>query len=326
MASRSAFVRTEENVTIQNGDLRVTISPHLGGKIASIQWKGKELLQKPLAPALPRTRYMLFDQSDASGWDECLPSVAACTVQGPDGPANVPDHGDLWQVVWEIAHGTATSSRLRASCFSLPLRLERATTLDETSFGWSLRLDYNLSNAGTHPVPWSWAAHPLFAVEPGDHVELPASVSRLRVEGSAGRRLGTSGDMVAWPQARLANGSLADLRKVEPPNTGIGDKVFTGVLDASSGWCVLHRPSAGLRIRVRFEPEKTPYLGLWLCYGGWPEGSGTRQNCVAIEPSTAPVDSLAQTGAWSRVLAPGDSYAWQMTVDFELAERDHNHA
>jgi len=33
-----------------------------------------------------------------------------------------------------------------------------------------------------------------------------------------------------------------------------------------------------------------------------------------MEPATAPVDSLAETGPWSRVLAPGESYRWPMTV------------
>ena len=79
-----------ENVLIQIGDCAVTILPHLGGKISSILVKGNELLQVPLAPYGPRTRTMSFDQSDASGWDECLPSVAACTVVTAAGPGPMP--------------------------------------------------------------------------------------------------------------------------------------------------------------------------------------------------------------------------------------------
>jgi galactose mutarotase-like enzyme len=80
---------------------------------------------------------------------------------------------------------------------------------------------------------------------------------------------------------------------------------------------VLERPSAGVRIRVGFDAAATPYLGLWLCYGGWPERPGTKQACVAMEPSTAPVDSLAKSGPWSRVLAPGESFSWPMVVELE---------
>jgi galactose mutarotase-like enzyme len=60
-----------------------------------------------------------------------------------------------------------------------------------------------------------------------------------------------------------------------------------------------------------------PYLGLWICYGGWPDRAGTKQNCVAIEPTTAPVDSLAIAGPWSRTLAAGASYKWTLFTDFE---------
>ena len=90
----------KENVVMSAGDCCVTILPHLGGKIASILVGDRELLQSPLAPYAPRTRSMSFDAGDASGWDECLPSVAACTVKTEAGTGTIPDHGDLWRVEW----------------------------------------------------------------------------------------------------------------------------------------------------------------------------------------------------------------------------------
>jgi hypothetical protein len=36
-----------------------------------------------------------------------------------------------------------------------------------------------------------------------------------------------------------------------------------------------------------------------------------------MEPATAPVDSLAITGPWSRKLDPGQSDFWTMTVDLQ---------
>ena len=97
----------------------------------------------------------------------------------------------------------------------------------------------------------------------------------------------------------------------------IGDKLFTGPLAAGDNWCTLLRHSVGLRLRVEFDAEATPYLGLWLCYGGWPERPGPTQVCVAMEPSTAPCDSLAVTGPWSRTLAPGESFSWSMQLEIE---------
>jgi galactose mutarotase-like enzyme len=328
---RTSFAETE-NVLIRAGDCSVSLLPMFGGKIASIRVGDRELLQQPLAPIAPRTRTMAFDAGDASGWDECLPSVAACQVVTESGVAEIPDHGDLWRVEWEIQgignrdqgiknRPADSSMKLTGKCFSLPLELERRMDLLEVGNGWRLKSQYKLINTSSKTIPWSWSAHPLFAVEEGDRIVLPESIKSLRVEGSGGGRLGRTGDSVAWPMARLANGSTVDLRVAGGPKSRIGDKLFAGPLDGSENWCALERISAGVRLRVKFDAVATPYLGLWICYGGWPEGPGPKQMCVALEPATAPVDSLAMTGPWSRVLEPGDCFSWPMDVEIERIEK-----
>jgi len=308
-------------ILLEAGNCSVIVVPHLGGKIASICINGNELLQAPLSAYAPRTRTMPFEAGDASGWDECLPSVAGCTVKTPNGISAIPDHGDLWREEWtepqtmNEQQGTIT---LRGECFSLPLVLDRSLTLAETDTGWQLSLGYKLSNTGNYPAPWSWAAHPLFTVEEGDRIVLPYSITGLSLEGSTGNRLGRNGDQVNWPIATMPLGGDVDLSLVQPPESGIGEKLFAGPLATSENWCALERRQAGVRIRAEFDPRATPYLGLWICYGGWPERPGPKQACVALEPATAPVDSLAQSGFWSRILPPGVSYCWPMVVDFEL--------
>lgn len=321
MAESAISVAETENVLIRSGECAVTILPRFGGKIASIRIGELELLQQPLAPIAPRTRTMAFDEGDASGWDECLPSVSACAVKTEAGVAEIPDHGDLWRVEWQPMIREAHSVACRGECFSLPLRLERTLTLTERSSGWTLSLDYSVTNLSSERVPWSWAAHPLFAVEEGDRIVLPESITSLRLEGSGAGRLGKGGDSVAWPMARLADGSRVDLRLADAQDSGVGDKLFAGPLRGSEEWCALERLSVGLRIRVRFDAEATPYLGLWICYGGWPDKPGPKQVCVAMEPATAPVDSLAVTGEWSRVLEPGDCFSWPMEVEIGRIEK-----
>ena len=337
----------EENVVMTAGECVVTILPRYGGKISSIKVKGRELLQQPLGPIAPRTQTTGFDESDASGWDECLPSVAACEVEFAGAKVRVPDHGDLWRVQWELKD-EATELRdgkipvtLVGKCFSLPLELERTIALSETANGWRLSLDYRLTNVGDASAPWAWAAHPLFAVEPGDRIVLPESIRTLRLEGSGGGRLGKSGDTVSWPIAKLAAGGQAalsqseaalspseiDLSIVLPAHSGVGDKLFAEPLGdgmmfsekvgAADDWCELVRPGAGIRIRVSFNGALSPYLGLWLCYGGWPEREGPKQMCVALEPAKTPVDSLAIEGNWAWEIHPGERYEWPMLVDIE---------
>jgi galactose mutarotase-like enzyme len=331
VANLSTTETQSENVLIQLGECAVTVFPQFGGKIASIRIGDVELLQAPLAPVAPRSRAMGFEESDASGWDECFPSVAGCRVQTDRGVAEIPDHGDLWRVKWEeqgsaigrqgFTDGDHVSSTLVGRCFSVPLELERTLALTETNRGWLLKLQYKVRNTGQYPVPWSWAAHPLFVVEQGDRIVLPETIRRVRVEGSRGGRLGKYGDEVAWPIATLADAGSVDLSVAEAGDSGIGDKLFAGPLGAAENWCVLERRSVGLHIRVRFNSVATPYLGLWLCYGGWPEREGPKQVCAAIEPTTAPVDSLAVQGGWSRALAAGETFSWPMEVEIERIER-----
>jgi hypothetical protein len=331
MGSEITTAAKSENVLIRAGRFAVTVLPQFGGKIASLRIGERELLQTLLAPIKSRDYTMGFDDSDASGWDECLPSVAACVVETESGSVEIPDHGDLWRVAWQETgsrgQGAGSNKPADASvfligrCFSLPLELERSLKAIEAGESWRLTLQYKLINTSSKAVPWSWAAHPLFAVEAGDRIVLPDSIRSLRLEGSGGGRLGRGGDAVAWPVATLANGSTTDLSVAATPNSGTGDKLFAGPLKRTENWCELVRPSAGVRIRVTFDASATPYLGLWMCYGGWPEKPGPKQMCVAMEPSTAPVDSLAVTGPWSRALAPGESFSWTMEVEIEKIER-----
>jgi galactose mutarotase-like enzyme len=330
MEKVSTTIPKTENVLIRAGECAVTILPEFGGKIASIRVGEQELLQAPLTDVAPRTQTMPFDDADASGWDECLPSVSGCVVETAVGPVEVPDHGDLWRVEW-IRQGLGISEQglesgqasvtLVGKCFSLPLELERRLTLSELAGMWRLRLDYRLTNRGTYAVPWSWAAHPLFVVQEGDRIELPESIRSLRLEGSGCGRLGNGGETIAWPVAKLAVGGTADLSVAEGADSGIGDKLFAGPLSDAENWCALERRSAGVRITTRFDAQATPYLGLWICYGGWPEKAGPKQVCVAMEPATAPVDSLAVDGPWSRELAGGETFSWSMEIEIERSER-----
>ncbi len=310
----------EENVVITAGDCSVLVMPALGGKIASLRIGPHELLHAPLNPYRPRNRTMGFSEGDASGWDECLPSVAECSVTTKAGAATVPDHGDLWRIPWEVLESTQDSITLHAQCFSLPLQLTRSLILSETASGWKIRLLYSLVNLADYALPWAWTAHPLFACEEGDRIVLPSGVQTLRLEDSLGGRLGTYGDTVAWPMAKVAEGAVSgeawdDLSRTHGARSGRADKLFAGPMQ--EGWSRLERAAIGLRITVGFDPRITPYLGLWLCYGGWPEGHTPKQVCVALEPATAPVDSLAETGDWSRWLDPGVTVNWPMEVDIE---------
>jgi galactose mutarotase-like enzyme len=296
-----------ETIVLTTELLRVEVIPALGGNISSMRLLpgGEDLLQQPLRPYAERTRTMAFSEGEASGIDECIPTVSGCEV----GAKVFPDHGDFWRVPFRH-RPEGDSLLLEAEGFSLPLRFEKRLTLR----GDRLSMAYSLRNTGEVPAPFLWSAHPGFAVEAGDRIVLPPSVAEITVWYSGNSRLGHQGRAHSWPMTRDANGDHLDLSLAGGANDGVGDKLFAPA--PVEGWVALERHRLGRRIEVHFDPRKAPYVGLWLAYGGWPEGSGRRQHCVALEPCTAPVDSLAVAleRGWQRTLAPGESWQWDIEI------------
>lgn len=299
-------------VTLENEKLQVKILPELGGKIASILLKrqGAELLQQPLMPYAPRTRETLFEDTDASGIDECLPTVAPSHLITPDGLTAIPDHGDFWQIPFTcVQEGSAVT--LEADGSSLPLFFRRTITLEEHSILFS----YQVQNTSAHTVPYLWSAHPAFSVDPGDHISLPTSVREVTVEESNRLSLQHFEGRYKWPHALDNSGQSVDLSYILGPEYQIADKLFTP--SPSEGWAAIERLQIRQRIVMHFNPQQAPYLGMWLCFGGWPIGKPLQQQCVALEPCTAPFDSLSQAieRGYARELPAYGSDAWQISIE-----------
>lgn len=305
-----------ERVVLKNESLQVEIIPELGAKISSIKMlpSGAEILQQPLASYAERTRTMAFDESDASGFDDCLPTVSACKFETDAGRIAVPDHGDFWRIPWTSTQA-GPGLEMQATGFSLPLEFTKNLRLE----GNELAIHYTIRNVGDAPTEFSWSAHPLFVVDAGDRIVMPPSVTTVVVEGSAKNRLGASGKRYAWPNAKLDSGMAIDLSECGGIKDEVGDKLYAHA--PQEGWCALDRVKLKTRIEVRFNPQESPFLGLWLCYGGWPEGGANRQQCVALEPCMAPLDSLATASAkgYTRKLEAQQKYAWSVFVRIQPA-------
>lgn len=288
---------------LESADIRAELVPELGGKFISLCSKqtSTEWLLPPLRPYAAAKSSGGFEQWDGGGFDECLPTVAATET--------APDHGEVWRHAWheEPAQGSVL---LRTTALDGALGFERRAHVD----GASLVLDYAVKNRSAAAQSLLYCAHPLLRVEEGDRILLPAQVRDVKIEASAGNRLGRGGDRIAWPGT-----GNHDLSVVGPPDGLRADKLFAGPL--TKGWCALLRPSLDEGIELTFSNEVLPYLGLWICRAAWPDGGAVKQYTVAFEPASAPHDSLADAerdgSAWG--LAPGEERAW--TLRFRIGSR-----
>jgi galactose mutarotase-like enzyme len=281
---------------LESADIRVEVVPDRGGKFISLRSKrtSTEWLLPPLRPYAEARSSDGFEQWDGGGFDECLPTVAATTT--------APDHGEVWRRAWR-EEPSVGSLLLQTSALGGALTFERRAHLD----GASLVLDYAVQNRSNASHSLLYCAHPLLRVEEGDRILLPVEVRDVKIEASAGDRLGRRGDRIAWPTPKAGK----DLSVVGPPDGLQADKIFAGPL--TDGWCALVRTSLDEGIELTFSAEVLPYLGLWICRAAWPESGTAKQYTVAFEPTGAPHDSLADAerdgSAWR--LGPGDKREWK---------------
>jgi galactose mutarotase-like enzyme len=131
----------------------------------------------------------------------------------------------------------------------------------------------------------------------------------MLVHWSREDRLGEHGDSCDWP---LANGE--DLSIVGPPSSRTADKLFSGRL--KRGWCSLYHPKADESISFRFDPQKIPYIGLWMTIGGWQKPGEPGHFTVALEPCNGRPDSLEEAYARGECaeLKPKEVQTWWLRL------------
>lgn len=304
-----------QRITLDSGVVRAALLPELGGKMISLMRlaTGSEFLLPPPEPERGYRRPVhdaIFKDYDTSGFDECIATVSACAYPvGDFCGRQMPDHGELWYVPWqyEIA---SEEVHLSAHGSCLPYILRKWLRLRESA----VVIDYELCNLGKAAFRFLWSAHPLLKVEAGARILLPREISELFIGWSNGNRLGISGESCTFPVVRR-NRETDDLSFIKPPGKGTADKLFTPRLHA--GFCGLYRPELDESIVFRFDPEVVPYVGLWICQGGWPLSREIKHFTVALEPCNAPSDSLAEVIAMGAcpTLPPGGSIAWSVSIE-----------
>lgn len=303
-------------ITLQNDRLQVHILPEEGGRITSFLdvASSVEFLLQPSEPyRWPKSldQWDRFEKSACAGIDDCLPSVGACGPETPGGP--IPDHGDFWRLRWNVVSTSKSESvSMAATGYSRPLLFEKQLILHDSS----LEIRYRVRNMTDAPVPFLYALHPLFAIDPGDRIVLPPEVSTVRVESSRLGRLGVADSVIDWPKPDVASSAL-DLSRTEAITARTAEMLYTVRLRA--GCCGLYRAQSGQGIAVRFDTKQLPYLGLWLCYGGWPEDAALpRQYAVAFEPTVAPQGTLAAALKHDQAPAIAAHACFEFSIVLEL--------
>ncbi|MBD3917250.1 hypothetical protein H8B09_00670 [Paenibacillus sp. PR3] len=296
------------SVVLESELVRVELIPQLGAKIVSLSYKptGKEWLldagERELK--LKQADGLSFGQLDMSGWDECFPTIDACSIELEDAVVvSLPDHGEVWSLSWEASLG-ADSVCCSVNGAALPYELSRTISFADEGI---VRMDYRVVNLGEQSMPFLWVPHPQFAVEEPTQLELPTSTEdALCVFGELHHQ---TGERYRWDELSLISAAVS----------GDGHKYYAPS-KREEGWCRLLALGSGNWLRLEVDPQQVPYFGVWI-----DEGMFNDRNVITPEPSIGYYDSLARAveNGSAPFIAPGDAYEWSMKLQPGEMEPGH---
>ena len=258
-------------LTLENGELRVTVLPEKGADIVGLLHKPSGVdplfrapwgLQPPGAPPREGSDGHAFLENYEGGWQELFPNVNdPCEYGG----ATLPFHGEVATLPWECNFdGEALRCTVRSRL--TPFRLERSMRLD----GASLLLDETVTNDGEQAAHFVWGHHCVLGppfIEGGCRLRAPARALETIPEVWEETARLEPGQRSPWPRARLRDGAgEVDLSEVPGPEAGSHDDVY--LTDLDGGWAAVENPRLGLSFRLEWDPNVFRWIISWQPYGG----------------------------------------------------------
>lgn len=299
-----------DSVTLQNGQVAVTVLPAKGADIyalvdvatgTDLLFKAPWGLQPPGAAPREGSAGVPFLENYEGGWQELLPNTNdPCEHRGRE----LPFHGEVATVAWdwEAVDGAV---RFSVDCPVTPLRLERVMRLR----GDSLELSETVTNVGAGPEQFVWGHHcvlgaPLVAAGARMATSARTVVTIPEVWEETARL--APGRRSLWPFARLRGGGDVDLSEIPGPDHGSHDDVY--LTDLDGGWAEVVNDRLGLGFRLDWDASVFGWIISWQPFGGARAMPLAGAYGLGVEPWVSG-GNLAQAVAEGTALelAPGES-------------------
>lgn len=272
------------------GDWEVVVLPKDGARIARLAFRGQELLtDAPRGFRAPSRDYGKYETRPVYGYDDCFPTVDACPY--PGGTWEVPDHGELCWLPWDVRWG-GSSLVCTARSRAMPVLFTRTLEFSADAIDWM----FEVENQGAEEAVFQHVMHPLMPPGSIQNIDLPEFHAVL-------------GDDAA-PVTGLERPADVRASLLGQPD-GTARMLF---LQRVSAGLVQLRFESGLGLSVEFRHELFPTLGIWWNNGGYPDEDGIRRRECAFEPISGRTSQLASAHAEGEALsaAPGDSTRWSV--------------
>ena len=282
------------HISLENKLIKVILLPEIGGKIKELinLESGTQFLldnQRPDGMYTMENYGSDFSNFDVSGFDDCFPTIDPCTINSLKDKYSeycLPDHGEVWSRPWKFSVSD-NSVNLTITGKVFKYLLTKQYRLEENR----IIITYTVKNLSIEAFPYIWSAHPLLKVSKGARIILPKEVELMYLNWASNPAIGKHGDIIQWPFI-LGGESKEDYSIVKDKVHNLAFKCYTNEL--MDGYAGVYLPEKKESIFFSFDPKVNPYLGLWLCYGGWPPDNENKHFTIGLEPSNGRPDSLAE--------------------------------
>ncbi|WP_404405387.1 DUF5107 domain-containing protein [Jeotgalibacillus malaysiensis] len=300
-----------EAIILENQHLKAVILPDFGGKVASFYDKKAdyEWFYQAKVDQLPMPHYgSAFGEYTPSGFDDLFPGVD----EGPH-PLNnrkVPDHGEVWSMVWEIDEklDNGVTLEVKSPVFRYILK-KTITLLDD-----GLEVRYRAKNTGEAPFAYIWAPSILLNMNEHTQIEVPEECEEIISIEPDNEHLGAWGSRHSFPITYSKDTKEEiDLSKMAPKEAQNVEKFYFATR-LSSGWCRALQKDINKALYYSFDPDKIPFLSVFKNHGGW-----LGDYNFSLQPSTGMYDDVYVANKIDRVakIAPESEDLWIFRITVE---------
>lgn len=302
-------------IVLENDTIKLKILPGMGGKILNLIRKksGTEFL-KQTPVDLTDSRLTCYGQSFlppfAVGFDECFPNISPSKYLFKGSVLDLPDHGELWTQPWDYQQHSNDSISLWAVGNQMRYQFVKSIQLTDNK----VEITYELESFEEAAFDYIWSAHPLLKIDTGDELLLPQEIKKVFLNWSSDPELGDFGDRLNWPKLFGTNSDI-DFNYVRDKSDGLAAKLFSDLLNV--GQAGIYRKKTDESLLFSFDVDQIPFLGIWICYGGWPQTKTGKDFTLALEPCSARPDSLKEAckrGEQQRI-SPSTIKCWQLEIN-----------
>jgi hypothetical protein len=298
-------------IEMANDHISLTTIPLLGGKIVTLINKksGFNFIYKNKNVKNHLWAYDSdFSKSNASGIDECFPTVAPSEYREfPWNNIKIPDHGEIWtQELKTLTKDSVLDQTVHGVRF--PYVFNRKIKIDNNKIYFT----YNIINLGSHDFKYIWSFHPILKLLPGTRINVNENPD-MYIDFSTNSRFDLKIKKYKWPVAFDNSGSEIDFSVINDVDSGNAEKIYLDRI--ISGKVDLIYPEQNEKMSFKFNSTVLKHCGIWINRKGWPI-DGYKLDSLAIEPcnclSDRYEDSL-KSGSFGIVKA-NSSTIWEIEL------------